>query len=113
MDKIVLYGNPLSNQHIYGQTGNRRYMKNVGKERKEQYQWEAKSQWRKPCRKGRIAMDVVLYFKTRGKKDVDNFAKLALDCLEGIVYEDDEQVDSLNLEKTFDKENPRIEIYIH
>lgn len=112
MDKIVLSGNPLSNQHIYANTGSRRYMKKEARERKEQYRWEAKSQWRKRCRTGAVGMDVVLHFKDKRRRDIDNYCKLILDSLEGIVYQDDKQIDSLNIEKTIDRENPRVEVFI-
>lgn len=113
MDKIVLSGSPLSNQHIYANTGNRRYMKKKAKERKEQYYWEAKSQWRKKVRTSVVGIDLVLVFGDRRRRDIDNYCKLPLDALEGVVYTDDKQIDSLNIEKTYDKEEPRIEIYVH
>ncbi len=114
--KITLLGNPKSTQHIYGITcaGKfpRNYMTHEGKGLKEQYQWEAKSQWREPVSKEKMAMEITLYFGDRRKRDIDNFNKLILDALAGIVYEDDVQIHKLVIIKEYDKENPRIEINI-
>jgi Holliday junction resolvase RusA-like endonuclease len=45
--------------------------------------------------------------KNTKKPDVDNIAKIILDGLNGVAYEDDKQVCSLTVEKFFD-ERPRV-----
>lgn len=51
-------------------------------------------------------------FKASSRRagDCDNLAKAVLDALNGVCYEDDSAVTSLQVEKIQDKENPRIEV---
>jgi len=113
---IVLSGEPKSTQHIYGLTCRgrfaTRYMTAEGKAIKEAYQWEAKSKWKGKPLEGDIALTITLYFGTRRKADLDNFNKLSLDALTGIVYEDDSQIAELTLRRAYDKARPRIEINV-
>jgi len=53
-----------------------------------------------------------LWHGTRRVTDVDNFNKLVLDSLSGLVYEDDSQLVELVITKHYDKENPRVEVEI-
>ena len=111
---IVLRGEPKSTQHIYRNTCrggfSTTYMTAEGKALKEAYQWEAKSQWRGSMMTGDIRVSITLYFGTRRKADLDNFNKLSLDALTGIVYEDDSQIAELHLFRRYDKDNARIEV---
>jgi Holliday junction resolvase RusA-like endonuclease len=50
-----------------------------GKTLKEQYQWEAKSQWEGQPLEGEIEVSITLYFGTKRRADLDNFNKLSLD----------------------------------
>ena len=45
------------------------------------------------------------------KPDCDNIAKILLDAMTGIVYEDDKQIVKLSVEKYYD-EVPRVEVQI-
>lgn len=113
MKRIVLKGNPLSTSHIYLSRGKMRFMKKEAKDRKEQYAWEAKGQYKgQPIQKD-ITVDIVLYFGDKRKRDIDNFNKLWMDSLEGIVYEDDKQIQELHTIKSYDKQDPRIEVFIN
>lgn len=105
-------GNPMSTQHIYLQKGRVRFMRKEAKERKEQYQWEAKSQWKEKILTGDIAISIKLHFGDKRKRDWDNFHKLSMDALSGIVWEDDGQITMATVYKSYDKEKPRIEIEI-
>lgn len=113
---ITLKGNPKSTQHCYkfacrGKFG-RLYMTKDCKDLKEDYQWQLKSQWKKKPLKRDIDMRVELFFGDKRKRDVDNYNKLLMDSMSGIVYEDDVQIQSLLIIKNYDKKNPRIEIEI-
>lgn len=111
---LTLSGEPKSTQTIYRASCRGRfptvYMTPEGKALKEQYQWEARAQWKQPPLKGDIAMNVMIYFGTKRRADLDNFNKLWADALTGIVYEDDSQIGKLTLERAYDKARPRIEV---
>lgn len=83
-----------------------------GKALKEGYQWEAKSQWRRPSLKEELSVSVRFFFGTKRKADLDNFNKLWQDALTGIVYEDDSQIAELHLYRDYDKAEPRIEVSV-
>lgn len=88
-------------------------MTNEGKDLKESYGWQAKSQWKQKILEGDVRLSIELYHGTKRKSDIDNFNKILLDSMTGIVYEDDSQIVEMNTKKFYDKENPRIEIIIH
>lgn len=88
-------------------------MTKKAKDRKKQYQLEAKSQWKKNPLTTDTFIDIILYFGDKRKRDWDNFHKLSMDSLEGIVLQDDAQIQEATVHKEYDKENPRIEIFIH
>ncbi len=52
---------------------------------KEQYYWEASAQWKGKPLEGDAEIDIALYFGTKRKTDWDNFHKLSMDALTGIV----------------------------
>lgn len=114
--EFILKGNPQSTQHIYKMTCRGRfatmYMSKAGKELKESYQWQLKSQYKgKPLTK-EIDLRVELFFGDERKRDIDNYNKILLDSMSGIIFEDDSQIQSLLVVKNKDKANPRIEISI-
>lgn len=116
MPKIILSGEPKSTSTIYkyhckfGTPSG--YLSAQGKELKEQYSWEVKSQWKKEILKGNLEVDIKIFFKSQRVHDVDNFNKLILDSMSGIVYEDDGQIWKMTVSKWHDKQNPRIEVEI-
>ena len=114
--KIILKGNPLSTQHVYKITSRGKfasmYMSAVGVDRKKDYQWQCKSQWKGDPTTLPFEVDVRLFFGDKRTRDIDNYNKLILDAMSGIVYIDDSQIQALHIYKDYDKENPRIEILI-
>ena len=117
MKKIILKGKILSTQHIYRSTCRgkfpTRYMTREGKELKELYQLEARVQYKGKVMSADCDMEIILFFKDKRRRDVDNYNKLVLDSLEGIVYEDDKQIQKLTVEKKISVEDPRVEIKIN
>lgn len=115
--EITLKGNPQSTNHIYKSRSIGKfvsvYMSKEGKDLKESYQWQAKSQWKSKPLTGDIDLRVELFFGDLRKRDIDNYNKLILDALTGIVYEDDSQIQSLLIVKNYDKKNPRITIQVN
>ena len=114
---ITLLGEPKSTSHIYhyhckfGRPSG--YMTAEGKALKESYQWQAKSQWHKKPLTGPLQIAIQLYHGTKRKTDWDNFHKLSMDALTGIVWEDDSQVQEANVQKHYDPQNPRIVITLN
>jgi Holliday junction resolvase RusA-like endonuclease len=84
----------------------------AGKALKEQYQWEARSQWKGKPLEGDIEVSITLFFGTKRRADLDNFNKLSLDALTGIAYLDDSQIAKLTIERGYDKGRPRVEASI-
>ncbi len=57
----------------------------------------------------RIRMTVDLYYGSH-ERDIDSSLKATLDCLQGVVYENDRQIVELAVRKFQDKSAPRLEI---
>ena len=117
MSLIILRGQPKSTQHCYKATCRGKfasiYMSADCKAIKEDYQYQAKLQWKDEILTGDIRLTIRLYFGTKRKVDWDNFHKLSMDALEGIVFENDSQIVEVLVSKHYDKENPRIEIDVY
>lgn len=113
---ITLTGQAKSTNHIYKYAcrGNNpcMYLSDLGSTLKEQYALEARSQWRSQPLKGDVEVNISFFHGDKRKRDVDNYNKLILDALSGIIYDDDKQIQRLLIEKYYDKDHPRIEINI-
>ena len=48
---------------------------------------------------GKIELHIILYFKDKRKRDVDNYAKVLIDCLKNKLFEDDDMIYKLCMEK--------------
>lgn len=94
---------PPSTQHIYRHGNRITYMTDEGKQAKETYQWEIKSQYKDRPIDGPISVIIELHFKDKRKRDVDNFNKLLLDAGKGMLWKDDDQIHELIVRKFVDK----------
>lgn len=110
---IILTGNPISTQHAYGQHGKIRYMKKNAKELKESYWYEAKKIWRRKPLSGILEIEIHLFFGDKRIRDWDNWHKISLDSLTGIVWNDDSQIKKATIIVGYDKERPRIELCVN
>lgn len=108
--KIILKGEPISTNNCYRTHNNYRYITNKARDLKESYAWQAKSQWNGKPIKDNIEIIINIFFGTKRKSDWDNFHKLSMDALEGIVFENDNQIQKATVIKNYDKNDPRIEI---
>lgn len=59
-----------------------------------------------------LTVELWFYRENRIRTDCDNLAKPVMDAMEGILFDNDNQVMDLNIRKRFDKQNPRIEVAI-
>lgn len=109
--QFTIRTNPISLNHAYpSNKQGRRFLTKEGKEYKELIGWEATMAgafYTPP-----IEVKLIFYFKDNRKRDVDNFIKLVLDSLSGIIYKDDSDVTAIYARKAVDKNNPRISITI-
>ena len=55
----------------------------------------------------RYALSLVLFMGDKRKRDLDNCAKAISDALNGVLYDDDAQIDELFAIRNYDKDNPR------
>jgi len=114
--ELILKGEPKSTSHIYKVSCRGKYagvyMSATGKSIKLSYQWQAKSQYKGKPIEGDLEVWIELFFGTKRKADWDNFNKLIMDALTGIVWVDDSQITEAHVSKMYCKENPRIEIII-
>ena len=63
------------------------------------------------CTKSDVAITVKVY-RPQKSGDLDNFLKVTLDSLKGIIYDDDKQVKVIHAERYDDKKNPRVDLLI-
>ena len=62
--------------------------------------------------KGKIKLSLILYFKDKRKRDVDNYAKVLIDCLKNKLFEDDDMIYKLYMEKHIAYGENKIEIIV-
>lgn len=113
--KIVLTGETKSTNTIYKITSKpfpHIYLTAKGKVLKEEYHWEMLSQFKGRPFTEKVKVEIHFYIGNKRKHDLDNLNKLILDSAEGVLFENDNQIHRLELEKFYDKENPRIELFI-
>ena len=108
--EFILKGNPCTTSTVYRRHGYVMYMTQKGKDLKESYQWQIKSQYKGKPIKSDIDLRVELFFGDNRRRDIDNYNKILLDAFTGILWEDDSQIQSLLIIKNKDLKNPRIEL---
>lgn len=113
---LELKWNPKSTSHIYKTKIVWRYatlyMTAEWKAIKESYSLQARVQ-RDKILKWNLKINIRLYFWDKRKRDIDNYNKLLLDSLSWICYEDDSQIQIMEIRKLYSKENPRIEVELN
>lgn len=55
----------------------------------------------------RYCLTVHAYFGDKRVRDIDNVSKNVMDALNGVLWDDDSQVDKLVVERHLDREEPR------
>lgn len=110
--QIILYGNPISTQNAYWMRGKIKYLKKEARETKEDYIRQAKTQYNWLILENNMLVLIHLYFWDKRRRDWDNWHKISMDALQGIVYKDDTQLDCDGVYRFYDKNNPRIEIWL-
>jgi crossover junction endodeoxyribonuclease RusA len=104
---------PPSVNHYWGQHGHRRYVSKAGVAFKAQVS-DYVIEYRVPkLGMARLAMTVVLFPKDRRKQDIDNRIKALWDALaDAGVFDNDEQIDTLFIERGEIKKDGGCRVYI-
>ena len=104
---------PPSVNHYWGQHGHRRYVSKAGVAFKQQVA-EYVIDYRVPkLGTARLAMTVVLFPKDRRKQDIDNRIKALWDALaDAGVFDNDEQIDTLFIERGEIKKGGGCRVYL-
>ena len=113
MIKLELSVMPPSVNSLWVNKPSGRYKSKRGKIFENLACGELKKQFRyKPLSSG-LKVYIWLYFKDKRKRDIDNYNKAILDSMTEIVYEDDSQIEELNIKKIvgcgFDKVEIEVE----
>lgn len=87
-------------------------MKKEAKDLKEKRVEQVKEQWIWDVLNCDLYIQIIYYHSNKIRRDIDNYGKLVLDCMSGIVYNDDVQIVKMLLKKEIDKKNPRVDIYV-
>lgn len=113
--RIIIPGNPPSVNHVYRNVAiNRRITTADGQKWRQNVQVIATEaitlqKWEMSVEEKLVA-EVMIYWPTRRKRDVENVGKLLWDALEGIVYDNDRWLLPRYMDFAVDKHNPRVEI---
>jgi len=113
--RIIIPGNPPSINHVYRNVAiNRRITTADGQKWRQNVREIAARAitlqgWEMSVEEKLVA-EVMIYWPTRRKRDVENVGKLLWDALEGIVYENDRWLLPRYMDFAVDKHNPRVEI---
>jgi Holliday junction resolvase RusA-like endonuclease len=105
--KLTLPVPPLLNR-LYRMSGKRVFKNSIAKSFQMQCFIAAHKIRLKP-----VAYDVeldIVWYRARRNGDIDSILKCLLDALETIIYVNDSQVVKISIYKTYDKENPRLEL---
>lgn len=114
--KLILRGNPKSTNTIYKYrcAGRfpRMYMSPQGRKVKDSYIEQIEEQYDGEPLTGELAVNILYYFGTKRRMDIDNFNKILFDACNKRVWKDDVQITEMHVFKEYDKEDPRIELII-
>lgn len=100
----------LSTQTIYWMHGKSRFMTKKWKQKKQEYVEAFQDSYTLWITTQPIILEVIIYHWDKRKRDIDNYNKILLDAMEGIVYEDDSQIIEMTTKKFYDKERPRVHV---
>lgn len=116
--KLVIAGNPPTMNHVYRNISIRKRVTTYeGGVWKRGVQLLAKNEIQKQkwqmTQNEKIVAEVLVYWPTKRRRDVENIGKLLWDSLEGIVYDNDAWLLPRYMDFHHDKVNPRVEIIFY
>lgn len=101
---------PSSNNAYRNLKGKGRVLTREGRAYKHRTAMMAKGQGARLF-EGDVALRGVVYLDSR-RRDLSNCIKLLEDSLKGVCYHDDRQVARIELDRLFDRGNPRVELEV-
>lgn len=88
-----------------------RYKSKKGKEFETLATYEIKKQYKGEIKTNALKVKIIITFKDKRRRDVDNYNKGILDAMTGLIYEDDSQIVELHtIKRQGNKEGVAIEI---
>ena len=111
MVEFFVSGSPVPKQS-YRHSRKGGYLPKRVKDWQELVGWTARSRHRGEPYRGKVQIDLQFYLHDKRKRDLDNLSKAILDSIEGIIIEDDVQVDKLYIERYFNSDNPGVMITV-
>ena len=112
MITLTLYTKPVPLNQKYFVRNGRNILSNKYRQAKSDLQLEIRSQANFEPLSRNLAVNILQYFGDKRKRDVDAYIKILLDSMEGIVYENDNQINELHAYKEYDKGNARTIVQI-
>ena len=109
---IILYTKPIPINSKFGIFNGRNILTKKYRDTKCALALETRLKWHTEPLSTPLAVTIRQYFGDKRKRDVDAYIKIILDSMEGIVYENDCQIQRLVAEKFYDKENSRVEVEV-
>lgn len=107
----------VNHMYIHKKNGSKILTKNVKKYIKELQTICKKSKkeqgWKTDKKYVWYVMDLYFYFPDKRKRDSHNCLKLLLDCLEGLLFENDYYILPRIQYVTLDRDNPRVEVVFY
>ncbi len=102
---------PISTNALYRSFNGRSILSAKGRTNKEAIGWEARSQYRGKPLAGPLAIEVTFSWPDRRRHDWDN-TKAFFDSLNGIVYEDDNQIADAHIIRRLGSKEPGVEMRV-
>ena len=97
---IKIDGDPVSVNQAYERgRGHHLFMTDMAHDWKETVFWSCKNQFKKPLIVDELRLDITLFFTNKRRRDIDNYLKLLLDGMTGVVFKDDSQIQEYTIRK--------------
>lgn len=105
MTEYIFPFRPPSVNTYWRRTGSRFHISDAGQKFKYNVQTYMMTQ-KKKLSKEKLEVDLILNFKDKTVRDIDNFCKGIFDSLTGILWEDDSQIVKLHITKNTGTKKP-------
>ena len=117
MIQFTINNNPPSVNTFWGHNGPRKYITAKGREWREFIQAHTDAKIKDGSiipfdASARLSVKYEFYFKGKRKRDTGNYEKPLTDTFEGLLFENDEQIDHIELDRYYNAESNYTDIII-